>query len=44
MGNGQELPEGSNEDDLGRDTAMLAICWDDWKLRERDRVLSLLNE
>lgn len=43
MGNGRELPEGSDADDLGRDTAMLAICWDDWKLRERDRVLGLLG-
>ncbi len=43
MGNGRELPESSDEDDLGRDTAMLAICWDDWKLRKRDRVLELLN-
>ena len=43
MGNGREPPEGSDGDDLGRDTVMLAICWDDWKLRERDRVLNLLN-
>jgi RimJ/RimL family protein N-acetyltransferase len=30
-GNGRALPRGSYKGDLGRDTVVLGICWDDWE-------------
>ena len=43
-GNGKDLPEiNSNGEDLGRDTIMMAICWDDWQQGSRDNVISFLE-
>jgi RimJ/RimL family protein N-acetyltransferase len=30
-GNGRALPKWSPKSDLGRDTVVLGICWDDWE-------------
>ena len=30
IGNGRDLPKDSPAGDLGRDTVVLSLCWDDW--------------
>ena len=43
-GNGNDLPRNNNNgEDLGRDTVMLAICWDDWQQGSRDNVITFLE-
>ena len=43
-GNGKDLPENNSDgEDLGRDTVILAICWDDWQQGSRDHVISFLE-
>jgi len=37
-GNGRALPAGSDEGDLGRDTVVLSLCWDDWEEGGREKV------
>ena len=31
VGKDGRVPEGSDEKDLGRDTVVLSVCWDDWE-------------
>lgn len=31
VGNGRPLPKGSRDGDVGRDTVVLGLCWDDWE-------------
>ncbi|KAK4031202.1 putative N-acetyltransferase [Parachaetomium inaequale] len=38
VGNGRPLPPGSEEGDLGRDTVVLSLCWDDWEGGVREHV------
>lgn len=38
VGNDGRLPERSDERNLGRDTVVLSVCWDDWEGGERERV------
>jgi len=42
VGNGRELPRGNN-DDLGRDTALLSLCWDDWEEDARVKVQAAMD-
>ncbi|KAF7512505.1 hypothetical protein GJ744_001440 [Endocarpon pusillum] len=44
MGNGKGTPLGGDGEDLGRDTVMLGICWDDWEHGARERVQGLIKE
>lgn len=37
-GNGRDLPKGSPEGDLGRDTVVLSLCWDNWLNGAKDVV------
>jgi RimJ/RimL family protein N-acetyltransferase len=37
-GNGRPLPEGSDEDDVWRDTVVLGLCWDTWAEGGRSKV------
>lgn len=44
VGNGRDGRVGEGrEGDLGRDTAVLAICWDDWEGGGRERVDGVMN-
>ena len=43
VGNGRALPKGSREGDLGRDTVMLGLCWDDWEDGVREKVFRLME-
>jgi RimJ/RimL family protein N-acetyltransferase len=38
VGHGRPLPPGSEEGDLGRDTIVLSLCWDDWEQGGREKV------
>lgn len=38
VGNGRPLPPGSREGDLGRDTVVLSMCWDDWEQGAREKA------
>ncbi|KXX74380.1 putative N-acetyltransferase YoaA [Madurella mycetomatis] len=38
IGNGRPLPPGSPDGDLGRDTVVLGLCWDDWEQEAREKV------
>jgi len=38
VGNGRALPPGSAEGDLGRDTVVLSLCWDDWAQGGKTKV------
>ena len=38
VGNGRPLPPGSDEGDLGRDTVLLSLCWDEWEVGVREHV------
>ncbi|KAK0648104.1 acyl-CoA N-acyltransferase [Cercophora newfieldiana] len=31
VGNGRGMPKGGEEGDLGRDTIVLSVCWEDWE-------------
>ncbi|KAK0649533.1 acyl-CoA N-acyltransferase [Cercophora newfieldiana] len=42
VGNGRALPPGSNEGDVGRDTVVLSLCWDDWEQGGRERVEKIM--
>ncbi len=43
VGNGRVLPSGSEEGDLGRDTVVLGLCWDDyWEGGAREKVLGAM--
>lgn len=43
VGNGREIPSGASEGDLGRDTAIYGICWDDWEDGGRGTVQAVMN-
>lgn len=38
VGNGRALPRDSPGGDYGRDTVILALCWDDWEAGMRDEI------
>jgi len=38
VGNGREV-----SDDIGRDTIMLSLCWDDWEGGGREKVLGVME-
>lgn len=42
-GNGRTLPEGSPDGDLGRDTIILGLCWDDWQNGAKDVVQQAMD-
>ncbi|MCJ1462339.1 hypothetical protein MMC07_000939 [Pseudocyphellaria aurata] len=42
-GHGRDLPPGANADDLGRDTVMYSLCWDDWEQGAREAVQAIMN-
>ena len=41
--NGRNLPPGVNVDDLGSDSAMHSLCWDDWEQGTRDAVQAIMD-
>ena len=41
--NGKDVPKGANEQHLGRDTAMYAMCWDDWENGGRKKVEEMMR-
>lgn len=41
--NGRNLPPGANADDLGSDSAMHSLCWDDWEQGTRDAVQAMMD-
>lgn len=43
VGNGRALPGGAQEGDLGRDTVVYAICWDEWEEGGRETVREVLE-
>jgi RimJ/RimL family protein N-acetyltransferase len=43
VGNGRPLPPGSEDGDLGRDTVLLSLCWDDWGNGGRERVVEAME-
>lgn len=43
MGNGRDLPAGSDPADVWRDTVMFSISWDDWEGEVRDEVLKVIS-
>jgi RimJ/RimL family protein N-acetyltransferase len=43
IGNGRALPQGSPENDLGRDTVVLSLCWDDWQNGAKDVVQKAMD-
>lgn len=44
VGNGRDLPPGTNANDLGRDTVMHGLCWDDWEQGVRDEVQAIMDK
>lgn len=42
-GHGRDLPPGANTDDLGRDTVMYSLCWDDWEQGMREAVQAIMD-
>ena len=43
-GNGGGVREGdSREGCVGRDNALLSLCWDDWESGGRERILEIMN-
>lgn len=43
VGNGREIPGGGSEGDLGRDTVIYGLCWDDWEGGGREKVQASMN-
>lgn len=43
VGNGRGLPRGADEGDLGRDTAVYGLCWEDWEDGGREKVRALME-
>ena len=44
IGNGRIMPRtDGNENDIGRDTIMLSLCWDDWEDGGREKVKILMD-
>lgn len=43
VGNGRPLPKGSRDGDVGRDTVVLGLCWDDWEEGVRQTVSELMG-
>lgn len=41
--NGRDLPPDADADDLGRDTAIYSLCWDDWEQGGRDAVQAIMD-
>lgn len=44
QGNGRELPPGDDENDLGRDTVVYSVCWDEWESGIKDRMTVLMGK
>lgn len=42
-GNKRGLPPGANADDLGRDTVMYSLCWDDWEQGAREAMQTIMD-
>ncbi|TFK51297.1 GNAT family acetyltransferase [Heliocybe sulcata] len=44
QGNGKEVPKGrGNGDDLGRDTVLYSLCWDDWEAGGREKIQAIMD-
>lgn len=43
IGNGEEMPKGGAEGDLGRDTVIYGLCWDDWEDGVREKVQAVMD-
>ncbi|KAL8946390.1 MAG: hypothetical protein Q9183_007912 [Haloplaca sp. 2 TL-2023] len=43
VGNGRGTPKGAEEGDLGRDTAIYGLCWDDWVDGGREKVEGVMG-
>lgn len=43
VGNGREIPGGGSEGDLGRDTVIYGLCWDDWEDGGREKVQAIMD-
>lgn len=42
QGNGKQVPKGDGED-LGRDTVVYSICWDDWEEGGREKMVGIME-
>jgi len=42
VGNGRSCPLGE-EGDIGRDSVILSLCWDDWEGGAREKVISVME-
>ena len=43
VGNRKGLPKGGVEGDLGRDTVVYSLCWDDWEGGGREKVQAIMD-
>lgn len=43
MGNGQPMPPSGKEEDLGRDTVLFSLCWDDWEQGGREKLQAIMD-
>lgn len=43
-GNGREVPQRGDGDNLGRDTVVYGFCWDDWKQGGKERVQAVMDK
>jgi len=49
VGNDRALPcrgdgQVGGDSDIGRDTILLSICWDDWEQGGREKVISVMDK
>lgn len=42
VGNGLSVGEGRGEG-IGRDTAVLSVCWDDWENGTREKLQAVMD-
>lgn len=43
VGNGQPMPRSGKEEDLGRDTVLFSLCWDDWEQGGREKLQTIMD-
>ena len=43
IGNGRSLPTHGADGDLGRDTVVLSVCWDDWESGTKEQVQTTMD-
>lgn len=43
VGNGRKILGGGSEGDLGRDTVIYSLCWNDWEGGVREKVQAIID-